>query len=422
MSLNKSSYKGTKDYYPEDKAVQSYIFNKWRQVVEGFGYQEYGFPLLEPLDLYLAKSGTELASDQAYAFEDKAGRKLTIRPEATPSVSRLVAGRRQELAYPARFYSIANFMRYERPQKGREREFWQLNVDMFGDGSAYADAETIWLAEKLLTSFGATEADFSILVSHRGLLKFLLKDYLGLSDEVIKPLTKLLDNRKKISPEVFLEDAKRIIKDQEKFDKFINIINITNLKDLEDIAGEQVSFKELKQTLEILNSLGVIGVKFDLSLVRGLDYYTGMVFEVVDSNPENNRSIFGGGRYDGLVEMFGVEPISAVGFAPGYTTAELFYRTHNLLSDFTLNLDIYIVPLENRDDYILEAFNLANSLRQAGKIVEVDTTNRKLDKKIKTASKKQAKYLVVLGESEIKERKYSLKNLQTGEIESVSNF
>ena len=142
-SLSTQVYKGTRDYYPEDKRLQNYIFGTWQKVVESFGYEEYGTPLLEPIEIYLAKSGQELANEQTYLFEDRGGRKVTIRPEMTPSLARLVAGRRQELPMPARLYSIANFMRYERPQRGREREFWQLNADLFGVDGAQADAEII---------------------------------------------------------------------------------------------------------------------------------------------------------------------------------------------------------------------------------------------------------------------------------------
>ena len=419
MTLSKDPYKGTKDYYPQEKAVQNYVFNKWREVVQSFGYQEYGLPLLEPLDLYRAKSGTELASDQAYSFEDKGGREVSIRPEATPSVSRMVAGRRQEMAYPARLFSIANYMRYERPQKGREREFWQLNVDAFGADGIPADAETILLAEKLLTSLGATAKDFTILVSHRALLNDALANYVGLSENQIKPLTKLIDSKNKISEETFTRGVQEIISNEAKQAKLLNLIAAKNLQEVKNLIGDTENVVQTEELMQALTKLNVQSVKFDITLVRGLDYYTGMVFEVVDNNPENNRSIFGGGRYDGLVEMFGVESISAVGFAPGYTTTELFLRSHNLLPSALPGIDVYIATL---DDQYIASYKLAEILRAQNYKVDVDASSKKLDKKIKLANKKNAKYLVVIGASEAETGEYTMKNLSTGEQEAVASF
>lgn len=419
MTLDKNSYKGTKDYYPEDKAIQNYIFNTWRHVVDSYGYQEYATPLIEPIGLYLAKSGTELASEQAYAFTDKGGRTVAIRPEATPSVSRLLAARQQEFAYPARLFSIANYMRYERPQKGREREFWQLNVDMFGDTGTAGDIETILLANNLLTAFGATSQHFTILISDRQLLNYILNDYLGLAAPVIPTVIKLIDNKNKLPHDQFVAKLNSVLNDSGTAARLLQLLEISSTAQLEDIVGSQPALERLNTVLETLKDLGVNSAKFSLSLVRGLDYYTGLVFEVVDNAPGNNRSIFGGGRYDGLVEMFGVQPVSAVGFAPGYTTTLLFLETHKLLPQLSSNLDIYLATLDNQ---VLASLQLATNLREAGYSVAVDSTKRKLDKKVKVANKLKAKYLVVVGEKEAVSRSYKLKNLKTGEEEAGSNF
>ena len=166
--LSSQPYKGTRDYYPEDKRVQNYIFDTWKRVVERFGYEEYGAPILESLDIYAAKSGQELVNEQTYVFTDRGGRTVAIRPEMTPTISRIVAARRQELAYPARLFSIANFMRYERPQRGREREFWQLNVDIFGVDNLAADVEIITIADAILKEFGARASDYKIRICYSG--------------------------------------------------------------------------------------------------------------------------------------------------------------------------------------------------------------------------------------------------------------
>ena len=179
-NLSTQSYKGTRDYFPDDKRVQNYLFNTWKRTVESFGYEEYGAPLLEPLELYTAKSGQELAGEQTYLFEDRGGRQVAIRPEMTPTISRMVAARRQELAMPARLYSIANFMRYERPQRGREREFWQLNADLFGVEGAWADAEIIELSHACVMAFGATQDMFKVRLNNRQLIQQLMSEFLGL--------------------------------------------------------------------------------------------------------------------------------------------------------------------------------------------------------------------------------------------------
>ena len=210
MTLSSQPYKGTRDYYPEDKRTQNYIFNTWRTVVERFGYEEYGAPILEPIDIYAAKSGQELVNDQTYVFTDRGGRNVAIRPEMTPTISRMVAARRQELAYPARLYSIANFMRYERPQRGREREFWQLNVDIFGVDEVTADIEIIAISDTILKEFGAKNEDYIIRVNNRKFISFMMSQFLGLEEVQAQQMTKLFDRRNKITEQDFKDQAQLI--------------------------------------------------------------------------------------------------------------------------------------------------------------------------------------------------------------------
>ena len=275
------------------------------------------------------------------------------------------------------------------------------------------------LAEKLLTGLGATKNDFTILISNRKLLNDALKNFVGLAENQIKPISKLIDNKNKISEENFRQGVKEIIPFKESQEKLFELINTNSLQELKNLIGETKTISQTEELLNILTELGVQTAKFDISLVRGLDYYTGMVFEVIDNNPENNRSIFGGGRYDGLVEMFGVEPISAVGFAPGYTTTELFLKTHNLLPKISSAVDVYVATI---DDQFIASHKLAEFLRAKNYKVDVDASSKKLDKKIKLANKKQAKYLVVVGNKEAETSEFSLKNLATGEQEDIASF
>lgn len=414
--LSPQPYKGARDYYPEDKRIQNYIFSIWRRVSEAFGYEEYGLPVLEPLEVYAAKSGQELANEQTYAFTDRGGRTVAIRPEATPSVSRMVAAKRQELAYPARLYSIANFMRYERPQRGREREFWQLNVDIFGADGVKAEAEILAMADSIMRNFGAKPEDFVIKVNNRKLINYMMAHYLGLNAVKSKEMVKLFDRKPKITHKDFVEQASEILGDNAK-DGLVKIEKILKAKKVTDLPEEirnNPSIREVGELFSILEHIGIKSLQFDITLMRGLDYYTGMVFEVFDTDPENNRSLFGGGRYDGLVGMFGAEPISAVGMAPGGTTMENFLKTHGLIPDYIRNSTtrLYIAVLS--DEVMLDAANLSRELRINGINTELDISSRKLDKQVKTASKKTIPYVLFLGVDEALSKKYTVRDMCSG--------
>ncbi len=395
-TLSSQPYKGTRDYYPADKHLQNYIFGVWRKVVESFGYEEYGAPLLEPIDVYAAKSGQELVNEQTYSFTDRGGRAVAIRPEMTPSISRMVAARRQELAYPARLYSIANFMRYERPQRGREREFWQLNVDLFGADSIQADTEIIMIADRILRELGANDGDFIIRLNNRHFIRYVTTQYLGLDEVQSQQLIKLFDRRNKITESDFDDQLNLIFEETggDYITKVKALLDANSLEDLPDGLQQSEGLTSVRQILEVLAQQGINNVVFDPTLMRGLDYYTGTVFEVFDTHPDNNRSLFGGGRYDGLVGMFGAEPISAVGVAPGATMLENFLTVRGLNPAYTSSTDIYVVVIGEAE---AKALTVANQLRDGGVNVELDVTMRKFDKQLKTALKKQVPYILFVG-------------------------
>lgn len=410
-SLSPQPYKGTRDYYPEDKRLQNYIFSIWKKVVESFGYEEYGAPILEPYEIFAAKTGQEIVNEQTYSFTDRGGRNVVIRPEMTPSISRMVAGRRQELGYPARLYSIANFMRYERPQKGREREFWQLNADIFGVTGVDADAEIITIADTIMQAFGATDAMYKIRVNSRKLINSMMADYLELDVMQAQLMIKLFDRKDKISHEEFRDQARDIFdtdKAKEGLQKIAKLLSAKTMGELppEMLANDAV--QEVQALFTILKGRGVTNATFDISLMRGFDYYTGIVFEVFDTHPENNRSMFGGGRYDGLVGLFGVEPIATVGMAPGETTMEEFLKSHKLIPKFRPATDVYMIVL---GDALHGAQKLASNLRDENVKVAVDITGRKLDKQIKAAVKLGVPFILFVGEKELDEEMYTLKDL-----------
>ena len=416
MSLSLSSYKGTRDIYPEDMRLRQYIFNTWRSVVESYGYEEYDAPTLEPLELYAAKSGEEIVNEQTYTFTDRGDRKVAIRPEMTPSIARMVAARRQELPYPARLYSISNFMRYERPQKGREREFWQLNVDIFGVSDVEADTEIISLSDKILKAFGATPEMYTIRINDRQLINYIMRDYLGLNDKQALFMIKLFDRRGKISQENFNAQATEIFGENNATDGIAKIAELLNMNSINSVPNTIKDSGQMNNIFSVISSLKDLGIdaKFDVTLMRGFDYYTGTVFEVFDNSPENNRAMFGGGRYDGLIGLFGVDDLSVVGVAPGETTMTEFLRAWDLIPELKPATDLCLIALT------IGAEKVADELRGGGLNVAIDFTKRKIDKQIKSAVKMNVPYLLFVGEDEIASGQYNLKNVSTGEEERLS--
>lgn len=419
-SLSTDPYKGTRDWYPEQMRLREYIFATWRKVVRRYGYEAYDAPILEPVDIYEAKSGQELVSEQTYTFVDRGERRVAIRPEMTPSVSRMIAARQQEIAVPARWYSIAQFMRYERPQRGREREFWQLNCDLFGVEGPAAEAEVIAIGANILKELGATEDMFTVRINNRRIINFMMAQYLGLDGVQAQLMIRLFDRKNKVAPEVFRDQAIEIFGAEAAshgLQKLAQLLAARTMADLPEQIRESDVVTEIQELFTHLERAGVKNAIFDITLMRGLDYYTGTVFEFYDTHPENSRSLFGGGRYDGLIGLFGGEPVSAVGFAPGLTMTELFLKTHKLEPKLASTTDIYMVVI---GDYLRGAEKLANKLRSEGVNVELDFTGRKLDKQLKTAVKKAIPYLLFVGEAELANEVYPLKNTITGDEKRLS--
>lgn len=412
--LSSESYKGARDWYPEDMRVREYIFDTWKKVVKSYGYEPYDAPLLEPVEVYAAKSGQELVNEQTYQFTDRGDRRVAIRPEMTPSVSRMIAARRQETPLPARWYSIAQFMRYERPQRGREREFWQLNVDMFGGEGAVAEAEIISLGTAIMKQFGATDDMYTIRVNNRKVINYMMAHYLGLDVEQSQAMVKLFDRKNKVSTDSFRDQAAEIFGEENAkngLQKIAQLLAARTMADLPESIRDSEAVREVQNLFTQLERSGVKNAIFDITLMRGLDYYTGTVFEFFDTHPENNRSLFGGGRYDGLVSVFGAEPLTAVGIAPGLTTFQLFLAAHGLLPSVASSTLASIIVLGSA---LSGALELAQTLRQNGINVEVDFTDRKLDKKLKAALKKQIRYLVFVGEDEVSSGIYTFKDTLSG--------
>jgi histidyl-tRNA synthetase len=419
MALSKQPYKGARDFYPSDKRLQKYMFGVWRRVCESFGYEEYDAPILEPLDIYLAKTGEEIVNEQTYVFEDRGGRKVVIRPEMTPTVSRMVAGKRQELAYPLRWYSIPNLWRYERPQRGRLREHWQLNVDIFGVASNAAEAEIITLVDEIFKAFGARRDMYEIRLSSRKFIDYLLTDYLNLSAQEAHAVSKLIDRLHKTDKNKFIEQIDKAVSDKARqagvVEKLLSLLAVQEITELPEQLQTHESIEELSLLLNQLQASGIVNARFDITLMRGFDYYTDIVFEVFDLHPDNNRSMLGGGRYDGLVGLFGVEPVPTVGFGWGDVTLANFLELHHLLPEDKTETDLYIALIG--DISPTEAF--IAELRESGLNVAVDLSAKKLGDQLKTADKKGIKHVLVVGEEELRLGKFKLKNLDSGEEKAL---
>jgi histidyl-tRNA synthetase len=421
MSLSTQPYKGARDFYPEDKRIQKYMFGVMRSVVEKFGYEEYDAPILEPLELYAAKSGEEIVNEQTYTFEDRGGRKVAIRPEMTPTVSRMVAARRQELSYPVRWYSIPNLWRYERPQRGRLREHWQLNVDVFGIEGVAAEHELITVADGIMQAFGAKRETYATRINSRKLIDAMLLEYLQLDTVQAQSMMKLIDRMHKLEPPIFSAQLDAILSPSQREDgtedKLRALLKVRDISDLPKELAAHESVETLQQLIALLNDAMITNLTFDVSLMRGFDYYTDIVFEVFDADPENNRSMFGGGRYDGLVGLFGVDPVPTAGFGMGDVTLQNFLETHGLLPSLKPETELIVALI---GDVYAPAQRVIAELREMGVAVAVDSSGKKADKQIKNALKQGVRHMLFIGEKEIEQEQYILKDLAKGTEEQHS--
>lgn len=403
--LSTDPYKGVRDFYPREHAVRDAVFGKIRETLQSWGYEEYNASPLERSELYESKGSEEIVNEQTYTFEDRGGRRVTLRTEMTPTLARMVAGKRRELPFPLRWYSIGNRFRYERPQKGRLREFYQTDVDLIGLPEGEADREAVVLASAILRAFGASEKDFVIRINSRALLSAACKAA-GLTEEnAAREYWRLVDRKAKMTPEEFAAARSGFSADP--------------LKVIEEESDEAVAAekRKLEALVADLKARGVTNARYDMEVVRGFDYYTGMVFEVFDTNQANPRSLMGGGRYDGLVALFGGDPIPAVGFAFGDVTLMDFLETHNLLPEVKTAPQVYIGTPSPADIPDAQAF--AATLRLSGLRVFVNLTEKALGDQVKDADKRGIRYFIAYGSEERQKEMVEVKDLPAHEARTV---
>jgi len=404
------SVKGTRDFYPEQMAVRTWLYQTMREAAETFGYQEWEAPLLETLDLYAAKSGEELVKEQSYVFKDRGGDEITLRPELTPSLARVIAQKQQELTFPLRWWSFGPFWRYERPQKGRTREFFQWNVDMLGPNTPEADAENVAVLATFFQRVGLTPNEVIILVNDRRLIDAQF-DKFDIKEEMRPAVSSWIDRREKLSPDAW-----------EKHGKEIGLSD-TQLSNLKTMLDDKELWKQSPEQVRFYKAIDALGlshfVQFDPSIMRGLLYYTGTVFEAWEVGGEIRRSILGGGRYDNLLSDVGGDSLPAVGFAMGDVVITLMLEKYGLLPiDLNVNPAPVLITIFDEERQ-LASMKLATELREAGLKVVVYPEAIKLGKQFKYADRIGAKVTLVLGPDEAENGQVAVKNLISGEQTTV---
>jgi len=399
--------KGTRDFYPFDMRVQNHIFSIWRNAALKFGYEEYEGPIFEHLELYTGKSGEEIVS-QLYNFTDKGGRALALRPELTPTLARMVIKKGNELKKPFKWFSIPRLFRYERSQKGRLREFFQLNLDIIGTESISAEADLISAIASMLFDFGLNENDFYIGISSRRLLAAFLEGLKVANPNLIYPL---LDKRLKMPAEDFRKELLNTGLSEEsakKIDTFMACENIEGLKKFHD----GIAIAELEELFELLKVTGFENcIKLDLSVVRGLAYYTGVVFEVFDK-AKNMRAIAGGGRYDNLTETLGGQKASGVGFGMGDVVLADLLAEKKLLPQSRSDLPVFIASFSG-DMKVL--FKTAAEFRKKGISCSHSLNAVKFGKQLEMADAAGAKCVIFADGEKTKDDFFEYKILSTGE-------
>lgn len=406
-------YKGTTDTYPQDMLVRNFMFNTWTSVAKKFGFEEYDTPLIEETALYIAKSGDEIASTQLYNFVDKGGREIAIRPEMTPSLARMIAAKKNELTLPLKWFNIGKYYRYEKPQKGRRREFVQLNVDIFGIPTLEAELEIFQYILAVMEEFKAPKETYELRVNNRYLLNYLFEEILELSDEKKGKVGRAIDNYTKLGKEAFIEYLKELELNDKQVEQVLEFLKWT-LEDLKKIADKSEGAAQLLELFVKAEELGLTNIRFEPSIMRGLLYYTGTVIEMFDiGSKDNPRALLGGGRYDDLLTIFGEEKLPAFGFAWGDIVLEDYLRTYNLIPKTKTDTKVFL-PLFDAKLYPYIQ-GIAKKLRGEGINTEAQMTAIKFGNQLKYASKKNIPWVMIIGEDEINAKKVQLKNMETGE-------
>ena len=400
MKQKIQSVKGTRDFYPEQLALRNWLYGNMRAASQLFGYQEYDGPFVETLDLYAAKSGEELVKEQSFVFNDRGGDQITLRPELTPSLARMVAARQAQLPRPIRWWSFGPFWRYERPQKGRSREFFQWNIDLLGVDSPAADAELAAVAVTFFRLIGFTSDEVKLQFNNRRLMDAEVAA-LGLADKKLA-VFRLIDRRDKMSAGAWEEYASE------------QGVSPQQLQELKTILANRDLWRKSDECLAFVQAAEALGIggylEYESTVVRGLDYYTGTVLEARDREGEF-RAILGGGRYDNLVGDVGGERLPGVGFAMGDMVIGLMAQQYGKVPLLRPSPAEVLVTVFDKSG-LAEALKLASELRSAGVRAEWYPEAAKLDKQLKYADAIGVRFAAIMGPDEAARGEVTLKDLQ----------
>ncbi|MGF1453687.1 MAG: histidine--tRNA ligase [Opitutales bacterium] len=412
--------KGFRDFYPDACRQRNWLFARWREAAARFNFQEFDAPILEPLELFTAKSGEEIVA-QLFNFEDKGGRAVSLRPELTPSLARMVGERANALRRPVKWFNIGEHFRYEKQQKGRLRAFYQFNADLLGDATPVADAEVMALLDACLRGAGLTPEDYRIRLSDRQLWWLYLQS-LGLGEASCTAVLGIVDRREREAPEAQRAQLVALLQPGEPspeslleaIDTFAATPDLGTLESRfanSDPGRERVA--EWRRLWSMLEALGLGDrVQLDLSIVRGLAYYTGFVFEAFQTTG-TGRAIAGGGRYDHLVEKLGGPPLSAVGFGLGDVVIRDLLEELGRLPELAPRLDAYLIPVNAEAEADIR--RLATELRRRGYSTEYPLKVGGVGKQFKAASQAGARFAVLIGPDERASGLLKVKALATGE-------
>ncbi len=412
--LSTAPYRGTRDFLPAEMSVRLQVFNRLYECIERYGFVRYDGPILEPAEIYEAKSGREIADQQLYTLTDRGGRRLALRPEMTPSAARMIAANARQLQFPVRWYCNVNCHRYERPQRGRVREHWQINVDIFGADSPACEIEVFELIHDMMAALGGRRDMYVLRVNDRILLEGILTEIVGIPAPRIREVSSIIDRWEKYPRETLAEEALGLGVSEFQFAKLE-----TALKAGEDIIADlSAEVRARSQIAPILAGDARDLITFDPLIVRAFEYYTSTVFEVFDTDPANNRSLFGGGRYSNLVGLFSREQIPGFGFGMGDVTLFDFLDSHGLLPDPRNDIDVAVIPLDTNLES--PARDIARRLRGAGHRVATPLTHRKLGKELARADKAGADAVVIMGAQDWETATLAVRDLRTGEQTTIA--
>jgi len=417
-----SSLPGFRDFYPSDMRIRSYILQGWRRVAERYGFEEYDGPPLEPLDLYVRKSGQEIVG-QLYTFTDQGGRDVALRPEMTPTFARMVGARAAGLPKPIRWFSTPQLFRYERPQKGRLREHFQLNMDIVGEAGQMADAELIAAAIDVMREFGLGQQDVVVRVSDRRLVATVLLG-LGLPEEGLEQAFAAIDRLDKEEASVLRERLAKAGAPDSAIEHILSLaeqpeMSLDSFVEVFDTSPEvELAAGSLRQIFDHLDALGLGGfVRFDPTLVRGLAYYTGTVFEVWDRAGEF-RAICGGGRYDGLLAAIGGPDLPALGFGMGDVVLGELIAARGLLPEAESTVQDFLICVTAEQRPLM--LKIAHQLRNAGRKVVYDFADRSVGRQFKVANQVAAERAIVIGPDEVSAGVVLIRDLKSGDEQRIA--